>query len=56
MTVDQAIDQIADALFDTDEPGMRDTMQGDLVLTEIGVLRLRRILKEFRNPKPKKKK
>jgi hypothetical protein len=48
MTINEAIDKIAEALFDNDEPGMRDTFNGDLVLTEIGVVRLRKILKEFR--------
>ena len=58
MTINEAIDQISGALLeDIDEPGIRDTMRGDLVLTEIGVLRLRRILREFKNPKkPKKRK
>jgi hypothetical protein len=56
MTVNEAIEKIEIALFDQDEPGMRDTEHGDLVFTEIGVLRLRRILKEFRDPKPKKRK
>ena len=56
MTINEAIEQIERALFDQDEPGMRDTDVGDLVFTEIGVLRLRRLLKEFRDPKPKRKK
>lgn len=56
MTYNEAIEQIERALFDQDEPGMRDTEWGEMVLTEIGVLRLRRILKEFRDPKPKKRK
>ena len=54
MTINEAIEQIENALFDQDEPGMRDTMQGDLVLTEIGVIRLRKILKKFRAEKRKK--
>ena len=56
MTYNEAIEQIERALFDQDETGMRDTEWGEMVLTEIGVLRLRRILKEFRDPKPKKRK
>ena len=56
MTYNEAIEQIERALFDQDEPGMRDTEWGEMVLTEIGVLRLRRILKEFRDPKSKKRK
>jgi hypothetical protein len=48
MTVNEAIEKIEIALFDQEEPGIRDTEWGELVLTEIGVLRLRRILKEFR--------
>jgi hypothetical protein len=48
VTINEAIEQIEDALFDTDEPGMRDTDTGDLVLTEIGNIRLRRILVEFK--------
>lgn len=48
MTISEAIEQIENALFDTDEPGMRDTDNGDLVLTEIGNIRLRRILVDFK--------
>lgn len=48
MTINEAIEQIEEALFDTDEPGMRDTDSGMLVLTEIGNIRLRRILVEFK--------
>lgn len=55
MTVNEAIERIETALFDQDEPGMRDTEHGDMVFTEIGVLRLRRILKEFRGTKKRKK-
>ena len=54
MTINEAIEQIDRALFDQDEPGIRDTDTGELVFTEIGVLRLRRILREFRKPKQKK--
>jgi hypothetical protein len=55
MTVNEAIERIEQALFDQDEPGVRDTEWGELVITEIGSIRLRRILKEFRG-KPKKRK
>lgn len=55
MTVNEAIEKIETALFDQDEPGMRDTEWSELVPTEIGVLRLRRILKEFRGTKKRKK-
>ena len=55
MTINEAIEKIDRALFDQDEPGMRDTEVGDLVFTEIGVLRLRRILKEFRGDLLRKK-
>lgn len=55
MTVNQAIERIEQALFDRDEPGCHDTEWGDLVLSEIGIIRLRRILNEFRKPKAKKK-
>lgn len=48
MTINEAIEQIEDALFDTDEPGIRDTDTGYLVLTEIGNIRLRRILVEYK--------
>jgi hypothetical protein len=48
MTINEAIEQIENALFDHDEPGLRDTEWGDLVITEIGNIRLRRILSEFK--------
>lgn len=49
MTINEAIEQIENALLgDRDEPGIRDTEQGDLVLTEIGSIRLRRILFEYK--------
>jgi hypothetical protein len=49
MTINEAVEQIEDALLeDTDEPGIRDTDDGRLVLTEIGSIRLRRILVEFK--------
>jgi hypothetical protein len=57
MTINECIDKIAAAILeDEDEPGMRDTDTGMLVLTEIGVIRLRKILKEFRDSKTKTRK
>ena len=59
MTINEAIERIETALFNQDEPGCRDTEWGELVISEIGNIRLRRILKEFRGDllrKPKRKK
>lgn len=56
MTINEAIDKSEDALWgDPDEPGMRDTEDGLLLITEIGMIRLRKILTEFRNGKKRKK-
>ena len=49
MSIDDIIDEIEAAVFDRDEPGCRDTDWGDeLLLTEIGRIRLRKIIKKVR--------
>ena len=54
MTINEAIERIEAALLDdSDEPGITDTETGEFVFTEIGTIRLRRILTEFRKTKKK---
>jgi hypothetical protein len=48
-TLDTYIERIEAVLFDQDEPGIRDTEWGDLCLTEIGNIRLKRILGEIQS-------
>lgn len=49
-TIDQHIDEIEAALFDSDEPGCRDQDYfSELIINEVGRLRLRRIIRRIRS-------
>jgi len=48
LTVEDAIDAIEAALFDRDDPGCGDTYTGDMIINEIGRIRLRKIIKATR--------
>lgn len=49
ISIAQHIDWIEMVLFDRDEPGCRDTDNGDIVLTKYGRIQLRKRLKQIRD-------
>jgi hypothetical protein len=48
LSIEAAIDRIEEVLFDLDNPGCTDNIYGDMCITDIGRVRLRKILKQLR--------